>query len=61
MEKILIEAEGSLYRGESVYWPTEIWSVDKQKWQVYTGENPKAEGWGDPISEADAEELKKPA
>ena len=39
---------------------TEIWNVAVQEWRPYTGKVPKPEGWGDIVSDAEAEEWKKP-
>ena len=57
---LLVESDGALYRGNSYYFPVEIWSVKKQHWETYTGRTPKGPAWGDIISEAEAEELKRP-
>lgn len=55
-----ISSGQALFRGASRYWPEEVWIVADQAWKPYQGEVPKPEGWGDFISEAEAEELKKP-
>ena len=46
-----IESQQVLFRGSSVYWPEEIWNV--------AGKVPKPEGWGDIISDAEADALKR--
>ena len=56
---MLIE-NGALFRADNYYFPTEVWSVKDQTWKPYKGSVPKEPGWGDVISEADAEEYKKP-
>lgn len=55
-----IESQQSLFRAQTYYWPKEIWNVAAQHWQPYTGKVPKLEGWGDILSDAQAEALKKP-
>ena len=57
---LLIECDGALYRGNSYYFPVEIWSVKDQVWMPYKGKVPKGPAWADIISEAEAEELKRP-
>jgi len=53
-----IESQQVLFRGSSVYWPEEIWNVAARSWEPYKGKVPKPEGWGDIISDAEAEALK---
>lgn len=55
-----IESQQALFRAASYYWPTEIWNVTAQEWRPYTGKVPKPEGWGDIVSDAEAEAWKKP-
>lgn len=55
-----IESQQALFRGPSVYWPEEIWNVVAQTWEPYKGKVPKPEGWGDIISDVEAEALKQP-
>jgi len=55
-----IESQQALFRAASYSWPTEIWNVAAQEWRPYTGQVPKPEGWGDIVSDAEAEEWKKP-
>lgn len=57
---MLIESQQVIYRGNSFYWPTEIWSVKMQTWQPYNGDVPKEAGWGDFISLEDAKEFMEP-
>ena len=57
---MLLESEQALFKAENYNFPTEVWSVKDQVWKPYQGSVPKPEAWGDIISEADAEELKKP-
>ena len=57
---LLIESDGALYRGNSYYFPMELWNVKTQEWETYHGRVPKKEAWGDIISEEDAEEFKRP-
>ena len=56
---MLIESGQALYRADNYHFPNELWSVKDQTWKPYTGKTPKEPAWGDVISEADAEELKK--
>ena len=56
---MLIESDQALFRGDSYYFPKEVWSVKDQRWKPYNGSVPKKPGWGDIISEADAEEFQK--
>lgn len=55
-----IESQQALFRGASYAWPTEVWDVVAQAWRPYTGKVPKPDGWGDIVSDAEAEEWKKP-
>ena len=55
-----IVSDQALFRAASCYWPTEIWNVAAQEWRPYTGSVPKPEGWGDIVSDAEAEQWKKP-
>ena len=55
---MLIESGQALYRADNYHFPTELWSVKAQAWHPYKGSVPKEPGWGDVISEADAEEYK---
>lgn len=57
---MLLECDQALFRADSYYFPTEIWSVKDQSWKPYTGKTPKEPAWADEVSEAEAEELKKP-
>lgn len=54
---IYIENEGAIFRGPSVSFPKEVWSVQDRKWTPYTGETPKRQGWGDEVSEAEAHKV----
>jgi hypothetical protein len=53
----LIENDGALFRGPSLAWPEEVWSVKDQQWKPYTGSVPKPFAWGTEISAYDAEEF----
>lgn len=57
---MFIESQQALYEGASYYWPERIWNVAAQKWQPYKGKVPKPQAWGDIVSEAEAEEWKRP-
>ena len=56
----LIESGQTLFKAENYHFFREIWSVRDQSSKPYKGQVPKGPGWGDIISEADAEEYKKP-
>lgn len=60
IQKVLIENEGALFRGINNSFPDERWSVSDQEWLPYTGSVPKPAWWGDVITEAEAEEYKRP-
>ena len=57
---MLLESGQALFKAENYNFPTEVWSVKDQVWKPYKGKVPKGENWADEISEADAEEFKKP-
>ena len=57
---MLIESGQALYRADNYHFPKELWSVKDQTWKLYTGKTPKEPGWADVISEAEAEEFKRP-
>lgn len=57
---MLIESEQALYRGDGYYWPKEIWGRKEQVWKPYKGKVPKEPGWGDIVTEAEAEDYKNP-
>ena len=57
---MFIESQQALFRAKTYYWPEEIWNVAAQQWQPYTGKVPKPEGWGEILSERDAELWKQP-
>ena len=59
-KKTMLIENGALFRADNYHFPTEVWSVKDQVWKPYKGKVPKPVGWGDVISEADAEEFKKP-
>lgn len=50
----------ALFRGTALYWPQDLWNVAAQKWEKYRGRVPKEENWADIVSEAEAEDWKKP-
>lgn len=50
----------ALYRANSYSAPQELWNVKEQKWQPYKGDVAREDGWGDIVSEAEAEEWKRP-
>lgn len=54
---LLIENEGSLYRGFARGFPTEVWSPRRAAFVPYKGRVPKPINWGDLISEEDACQL----
>ena len=56
----MIEAGGAIFKGDSVYWPEQIWSLKDQRWKAYKGDVPKEIGWGDVISPEDAKEFMEP-
>lgn len=58
--RMLIESGQALFKADNYHFPREIWSVRDQSWKPYKGQVPKGPVWGDIISEADAEEYKKP-
>lgn len=55
---VYIENEGALYRstGFMTECPDELYSRKQGKWIPYTGETPKQQGWGERISEQEADE-----
>lgn len=57
---MLIESGQALFKADNYHFPRKILSVRDQSWKSYKGQVPKGPGWGDIISEADAEEYKKP-
>lgn len=57
---MLLESGQALYRADNYHFPEEIWSVKDQAWMPYAGKTPKEQGWADVVSEAEAEELKRP-
>ena len=57
---MLLECGQAVYRADHYNFPTELWSVKDQAWKPYTGKIPKQPAWADEISEADAEEFKRP-
>lgn len=54
---MLIEAGGAIFKGVSVFWPEQVWSLKDQRWKPYKGDVPKEIGWGDIISPEDAAEF----
>ncbi len=57
---MLIESGQALYKANRYEWPTELWNVKLQKWEPYKGFVPKDATWGNVITDADAEEWKRP-
>lgn len=57
---MLIESDQALFRAKHYNFPKEIWNVKAQKWEPYTGSVPKEPGWGDVVTDAEAEEWKRP-
>lgn len=56
-EMKLIESGGAVFRGKNYYVPTEVWSVKDQKWKSYKGSVPKAERWGEIVTEEQAKKF----
>jgi len=57
---MLIESDQALFRADHYNFPKEIWSVKTQKWEPYKGRVPKEIGWGDIVSDDEAEQFKRP-
>ena len=45
MVTMLIESSQVIFRGESYFFPEEIWSVKDEIWKPYKGRVPKEPGW----------------
>ena len=56
----LIEAGAAIFKGDSVYWPEQIWSLKGQRWKPYKGDVPKEIDWGNVIPPKDAAEFMEP-
>ena len=54
-----VENEGALFRiaGPSNAFPDEVWNAGQGKFVPYTGDTPKPEGWGQDVSEQEAQEF----
>jgi hypothetical protein len=58
-DKVLIEHEGMLYRGDKRAWPEEVYDVKKGDFSPYAGGVPKGVDWGSVVTDDEAEEIKR--
>lgn len=54
-----VENEGALFRimGPSNAFPDEVWNAAQKKFVPYKGDVPKPEGWGEDVSEDEAQAI----
>lgn len=54
-----VENEGALFKivGPSNAFPDEVWNAAQGKFVPYEGDTPKPQGWGEDVSEEEANEI----
>lgn len=58
---LIIENDQAIFRGPSIYWPTEVWDTGFQAWRPYKGDVPKPVGyWGNVLTLEEAKPFMEP-